>query len=303
MDPPTSELAKEVEQMRWFHAIDFGGYASSGRFPQGQPQNITLFGAMEALLATDLRGHSVLDVGCADGLMSFGAKRLGAEHVVAIDSHDKETFRLARRLTGETVDYRPGIQIKDATSVLGVGQFDVVLCAGVIYHMLNPASAFIEARKLVKLGGVLIMESAIDVGHEGEAAMVLNSEAEVPLKEPFTYWLPTEKAMVGLMKLVGFDVIATRRLISPARTTVVGRAAQVDQIRDRSEMLIRMHERDFVDFELRHSLLPTSATNLEVSIHPVHREIRADEEHPSFPYHSHQGGLGSTQWRSEKGNY
>ena len=303
MDAWTSERAKEVEQMRWFHAIDFGGYASSGRFPQGQPQNITLFGAMEALLATDLRGHSVLDVGCADGLMSFGAKRLGAKQVVAIDTLDKESFRLAQRLTGEEVDYRPGVQIKDATRVLGEAQFDVVLCAGVIYHMLNPSSAFIEARKLLRTGGMLIMESAIDASHGDDPVMLLNSEADNPLKELFTYWLPTQRAMLGLMKLVGFDVIATRRLIAPPRATVVGRAVPVDQVHERSEMLIRMHEKDFIDFELQHSRLSPEYTEVDISLLPFHRDISGAEERPDFPYHAHTGGLGSTRWISPTGNY
>jgi hypothetical protein len=63
---------------------------------------------------------------------------------------------------------------------------------------------------------------------------------------------------------------------------VVGRAVAYDQIRGRSDMLRRMHEADFVDFELQHSRLLTRSTGLDLSMVPFHRDIRAEEERPNF---------------------
>lgn len=83
-----SELRHIAEKSKWFHAIDFGDFATSGRFPPGSPQNITLFGAMDLLGSIDLNGCRVLDIGSADGLASFGMKKLGAREVVSIDSFD-----------------------------------------------------------------------------------------------------------------------------------------------------------------------------------------------------------------------
>jgi hypothetical protein len=64
---------------RWFHAIDLGAFATSRRFPAGEPQNVTLYGATDLIQHIDLRGAAVLDIGTADGLISFGAVALGPE--------------------------------------------------------------------------------------------------------------------------------------------------------------------------------------------------------------------------------
>ena len=69
---------ERVQNMRWFHAIDFGGFGSSGRFPKGTPQNSTLYGTFEMLQAMDLRDATVLDLGTMDGIVAFGVKTLGA---------------------------------------------------------------------------------------------------------------------------------------------------------------------------------------------------------------------------------
>lgn len=297
------EQRERVANSKWFHAIDFGSFASQGRFPPGKPQNITLYPAMDILSMIDFSNKSFIDIGCADGLISFGVKKLGAEKVVAIDSFDQHTFRLARDLTGEDVEYVPGCQIKDAPEHFGYGQFDVALCAGVIYHMLNPTTAFINARKILKQGGILLMESPIAAGDD--AVMHLNSEGAHTMNEILTYWVPTATAMIGMMKLVGFDVIGVRFLSAPRRCTVIGRAAPVDQIANRSEILTKMHQRDFCDFELLHSKLSTAQTSVPLVLEEFEKTIDPMVYKPSFPYHpSHEADhLGTTKWMHERGNY
>ena len=66
--PPHKNLPKEdqmklVENMQWFHAIDFGAFGSSGRHRKGSPQNASLYGTFEFMQALDLRGANILDLG------------------------------------------------------------------------------------------------------------------------------------------------------------------------------------------------------------------------------------------------
>lgn len=203
-------------------------------------------------------------------------------------------------------DYRPNVQIKDAVSELGWKQFDVILCAGVIYHMLNPMSAFIECRKLLKDNGLLIMESPISPKLK-EPALALNTEYDDFLAEPSTYWVPSKSAMTGMMKLMGLDVCATRYLKAPTRYTVLGRAKPLDEVRERNALLQKVHEIDFCDFEFRWKDLAQNSgvSTVSCDILEFHRDIAAEKEDASFPFQPRprEDAVGTTRWASADGNF
>jgi len=293
---------------KWFHAIDFGHVVSSGRFPVGTPQNRTLFGAMELLGAMDLTGSRVLDIGTADGLIAFGAKALGAADVVAVDSVDRLTFRRGMSELGLEIDYRPKTQIKDLLELFEQKSFDVIVCAGVIYHMLNPMSAFIVCRKLVKDHGWVIVESAIRPGEE--PVLTLNSETDRPIKEMNTYWFPTPTAMLGMSRLVALRPHATRLLAQggpPFRGTVLAQAVSPSEIPQRSELLTRIHEVDFCDFEFQLKALVHDQVQSSTAIGDVEplRTIEVFAETVRFPYHpvDTSDSVGSTAWAHTEGNF
>lgn len=289
---------------KWFHAIDFGEFASSGRFKPGDPQNVTLFGTMDLIKHINVRGTDVLDIGAVDGLTSFGVRQLGARRVVATDSFARDTFELARAALDLDVEYYPGVQLADFAARFGHGQFDLIVCAGVIYHMLNPASAFFECRKLIKENGLLIVESAYEPRSD-RAAMFLNSEEQMIL-EPHTYWLPSSQVVLGLMRLALFDVLAVRTLRSPDRITVLGRAVSPAEVSDRTELTSRIHEIDFIDFAyLINRCWPTPATSDIAYTGPRDVQLLDQCEYlPSFPFHPPPGKrtVGSTAWTTPDGN-
>lgn len=298
-----SDFEQQCAETRWFHAIDFGDFSSSGRFPPGTPQNITLFGFMDLIQHVDLKNADVLDIGAADGLASFGMHGMGAKSVTAIDTYELPTFRLAQEILDiKEIDYRPGVQIKDACSELGEQRFDVILCAGVIYHMLNPLDAFIAARKLLKQDGLVVFETPVDASRK-DAALVLNSE-EMPVPEAYTYWVPTVKAVTGMLKLLGFDVLAIRNLKAPSRVTVLARKVSPDQVRNRTSLLERLHEVDFCDFEFQFKTEAQGEKSEVVYTGPEDEKIIDPAQFAtSFPYHSHNAiGLGKTKWSTETGN-
>jgi len=300
----STKLEEEFAQRRWFHSIDFGEFASSGRFRPGEPQNITLFGFMDLIKDIDLRGHTVLDIGSVDGLSSFGMKALGASEVHATDSVEQPTFLRTREVLDLDVNYHPGTQIKDVAQLFNPGTFDLILCAGVIYHMLNPASAFFECRKIIKDGGLLVMETPYFKGEE-RAAIFVNSETEM-VYETSTYSVPTKAAVIGLMKLAGFDVLGVRTISSPDRVTVLGRALSPERIRERSNLLERIHEIDFCDFEfrLKDHLPPPAQSSIIFFGEEGEKVIDYKTYAPSFPYHPSRAKrtAGSTMWASPKGN-
>ena len=306
---------KQIEEMcsdsKWFHSINFGDFQSAGRFKPSLPQNITLYGTFDILNKMNLKGKKCMDVGSADGITSFGMKALGAEKVTAIDSFDIKTFRLARHLLQEDIEYFPRTQIKDLDTDKSPvkDKYDVIVCAGVIYHMLNPLSAFIKLRKTLKNNGILIMESPYYKDSD-DAIMVLNSESPNYLKELYTYWVPTRSAIEGMMKLVGFDIIGVRVLKNPSRITFIGQVKEdLNEIRNRPSQLVRMHEVDYCDFEFRFQDLdknvPTSDITADIKEHEV--LIDSDNFPIKFPYHpelsEYTNPKGRTRWLSQTKNW
>jgi len=294
-----------LAQQKWFHSIDFGDIASQGRFQPGHPQNITLYGFMDLIQHINLAGASVLDVGAVDGLASFGMKAKGAVRVSATDSVDKTTFRRAREFLNLDIHYHPRTQLRDFPKIFPKGSFDLILCAGVIYHMLNPVSAFLECRKVIKEEGFLIMETPYFKSEE-RACIFLNSETEM-VNEVYTYSVPTQSAVEGLMRLAGFNVVAVRKLNGPDRITVLGQAKPLDAISERTPLLKRIHELDTCDFDFRYvDNLPAPATSsLKYSGSCDELMIDYRSYVPNFPYHPPltKKTAGQTIWLSATGNH
>jgi 2-polyprenyl-3-methyl-5-hydroxy-6-metoxy-1,4-benzoquinol methylase len=303
---------EQVANSKWFHSIDFGGYASSGRFKPGSPQNITLFGVFEYLRAIPLAGAAVLDIGTYDGIVAFGSRALGAGPVIAVDSNSNPSFLLARQLLGYgegDVEYMPGVQIKDLSQQFGPAQFDVVVCAGVIYHMLFPQQAFTETRKVLREGGYLLMEAPFADGDQ-QAVLYFNGMTE-HVNEPSTYFVPTRPALVGMANLTGFKLVATRILQAPKRVTLLLQAASRRELIDDPQtppFVVQMLKRDLCDHEFRFKDLESSRRSRSVVAGdpalPLFREIVATEEVVSFPYHPARSvpTYGATRFETEVGN-
>ncbi len=124
--------------------LDRTGLYHSIRLPDGQ----VLEGAMPLAyqedrwrwfqLPGDLSGLKALDVGPWDGYFTFELERRGAE-VTAIDYADLDTFRKLHRLFQSRAKYLI-IDVYDVSLHL-LGEFDIVLLLGVLYHLKHPLLA------------------------------------------------------------------------------------------------------------------------------------------------------------------
>jgi tRNA (mo5U34)-methyltransferase len=110
-------------------------------------------------IPADLSGKRVLDIGAWDGYFSFEFERRGAS-VLAIDTYawDQgalDCFLLAREHFNSKVEYRR-MDVHEL-SPAAVGRFDLVFCAGVLYHMRNPLIGLERIRSVT--AGRLILET------------------------------------------------------------------------------------------------------------------------------------------------
>ena len=108
-------------------------------------------------IPNDLKGLRVLDIGTWDGFFSFEFERRGAE-VLSIDVWTDDmlkTFLFAREKLNSKVDYKR-IDVYDLNPDV-IGKFDIVFCAGALYHFRYPLKALECIYNVTK--GFLILET------------------------------------------------------------------------------------------------------------------------------------------------
>lgn len=134
------EIRERVRQLGdWFHNLNLNGVQTApnhflGDYPEVKWRNFA------NAIPADLRGKTVLDIGCNAGFYSIEMKRRGAERVLGVDFD--ETYlaqaRFAAEVSGADIEFR-------RLSVYDLGKlgekFDVVLFLGVFYHLRHPLLA------------------------------------------------------------------------------------------------------------------------------------------------------------------
>ncbi|MGH8564007.1 MAG: hypothetical protein ACREXW_07900 [Gammaproteobacteria bacterium] len=256
--------------------------------------------------------------------------------MIAADTYRLKSFDLARAAVCANVDYRPGLQVKDLLRTFQPASFDFIACAGIIYHMLDPLSALLVGRQLVKERGYFLVETAYAPGMlcfgsalrrwtgsgriaakitrllaelvpgNTTAAMVFNPVEELDA-EKHTYWLPTRTALEGMMRMSSFEVVATRTIHRLPRITVLGRAVKPSEVSQRSALLQKMHKVDFCDQEFRFKRLfadDRARSSITMQSVPVYEDIDPKRWSGSYPYHPRTliNPKGRSRWSTADGN-
>ena len=213
------DLAARAEAIRWYHSIDLGG----GIVTKGVDDSPVRLARLD--LPQSLAGLTVLDIGAWDGFFSFEAERRGASRVVAADYFSwhgdgwgsKAGFELARAALGSKVE-DIDIDVTDL-SPERVGQFDVVLFLGVLYHLRHPLLAVERIASVTRT--LLILETVVDMVGIRRPAMAFYPGRELN-NDPTNWWAPNVPALHGMLRSVGFTDVRT---ITPERS-VLYRAAR-----------------------------------------------------------------------------
>ncbi|MCB1488147.1 MAG: DUF1698 domain-containing protein [Bauldia sp.] len=281
----TPEQVQRAESADWFHAIDLGSHATAGRFPDGTiPQNVTLFGVMDLLPAIDVSNADCLDIGTADGLSAFHMAMRGGR-VTATDRYDSvpTKFELAREVLGLDVDYRTGILFDNILDDLPAHAFDVIVSAGVMYHMFHPFDAVLKARKLARPYGFFLIETAF-LPTVGQPFIEFNP-ASGRNKEVTTYWMPSKSALLGMLRFAGFDILAVRTMIRPNRITVLARSVPLGEVSGLTPREIEM-QRQTTDAGFTATFPDTRASSVSISDFGEYDvEIDWNTYKPHFPPH------------------
>lgn len=235
------EILKGVAALApWFHCIDLGdGIQTKTSSVTGESADHPC-GTWEKIsrcLPEDLSGKSVIDVGCNAGFYAIAAKRRGASRVLGVDAQRQliNQALFVRRVLGLDIEYRR-MSVYDL-SRRSVGQFDVTLALGLIYHCKH---LMLALEKLFEItNDILIIETAMLPEERTPESFVDNVagpsvtlhplvfvENSADTKEPvFNWFLPGTGSLEALLRTVGFSEI-TFFDQQPGRAVVVCRKGE-----------------------------------------------------------------------------
>ncbi len=216
-----AEIAARVEALGpWFHNLDLGGVRTAPDHFLGDYPTLK-WRRFEAAIPGDLRGKTVLDVGCNAGFYSIEMKRRGADRVVGIDTDDGylAQARLAAEVTGADVELlRMSVYEVEALRE----RFDLVLFMGVLYHLRHPLLA-LDLLHAHAARDTLVFQSMLR-GSDDIAPVA----ADYPFSEervfddpgfprmsfverryagdPTNWWIPNRACAEAMLRSAGFDI-------------------------------------------------------------------------------------------------
>jgi tRNA (mo5U34)-methyltransferase len=219
---PGRLLARIRELDPWFHDIDLGAVLKTKLGPcADEPDDHPrpTWALLKAYLPADLSGQSVLDAGCNAGFYSFETKKLGAKSVLGIDAQRREIAqaRLAAEVLELDVTFRRS-SVYDL-SIAELGQFDLVLALGLLYHCRHPLLALERLFEVTR--GTLIVESAVapeewtggartrSIGgllRRLVPAFYIENDSN-SAEAVYNWFLPTPTCLAALLSSVGFGGI------------------------------------------------------------------------------------------------
>ena len=225
-------------QQKWFHALALPGGVTGGRFAASRPQNYTLFGTLRFLEQIELAGLTCCDIGTMDGLAAFSMKQAGAAQVVATDIAPRETFAQARQTLALDIDYRTPLAVADLPNAFPTGHFDLIVCAGVLYHVADPVAVLIDLRNALREGGLLILETQYLCAEARPVLSFSPADNRRGSEHANTFFRPSFRALCGMMQASGFQILAS--VGAGARITVLARAEKPSRIDAATPVLRRV---------------------------------------------------------------
>ena len=219
----TEQIRERVEALGpWFHNIDLKGVRTAPTHFLGDYPAIKWRRFADAI-PKDLRGRSVLDIGCNGGFYSIEMKRRGAGRVLGIDSDIDYVAqaRFAAEVSELDIEFRQ----LSVYEVEQIGEkFDIVLFMGVLYHLRHPLLALDLIHEHVA-GDLMVFQSmqrgSRDIDPiEADYDFWETEHFDRPgypkmhfiehryAKDPTNWWVPNRACVEAMLRSSGFTITA-----------------------------------------------------------------------------------------------
>lgn len=187
----------------FFHSFNL----PEGETIVGQKPEVVLRSEANTIFGFGVEGKTVIDVGAWDGYQSFQAEQRGASRVLATDHFcwggegwgNKDGFNYVKRKLNSKIEELE-IDVPDITQDK-VGEFDVVLFLGVLYHVKEPLTCLERMAAITK--EVLIVETETDFNFLPWPMMRYLQHQELN-SDPSNFWLPNIRCIEAILTEHGF---------------------------------------------------------------------------------------------------
>ena len=214
--PPPSLKERVAAFPQWHYAIDLGGGV---RTPVYRSQNANrhtqrsryFFDALVRLCGGSLADRRVLDLGCNAGFWSLKALEAGADFVVGVDG--RQMYIDQAELVMEANGIEPSRFRFEQANLFAWepgGQFDIVLCLGLLYHVARPVELLERCARWGR--DILVLDTNLS-WVAGSAVQIVKESPSNP-RSSVEYELvmrPTRQAVIDLTRVVGFQSVAVLR--------------------------------------------------------------------------------------------
>jgi SAM-dependent methyltransferase len=149
-------------------------------------------------LPKDLTGKTFLDVGCWEGANCAEAVRRGAKQVVGVD------LCMSEELRSNVSEFGFEFVQMDILSEkwLELDTFDVVLCAGVLYHVENVISLLFRLRRVTN--ELLVLETEVRELLGREEPILIFRPSGKETRNPSNWWFPNRRGLFEMLATCGF---------------------------------------------------------------------------------------------------
>lgn len=208
-----SEVAAAAKKFFWHYPFKFGGLLVDADDPRFRgltgrhyQRYLHVFPPLLSLTGGSLEGKTVLEIGCNAGFWSIQARRAGARYVRGVDRSPKnvEQARFIADVIGmDGVEY--GEMHACDVSRAALGEYDVTLFLGLLYHIAKPIEALERLYDVTRTWAVV--DTTVARADVPDGVPVLKLEEDVVHEQNFSDGLalvPSKSAVPLMLKHVGF---------------------------------------------------------------------------------------------------
>ena len=208
------ELQRRIDAIDWYHEFDFGdGLCARAKTPDAESHRRLWQFIRTNLDAIDFTGKTVLDIGCWDGYWSFYAEKRGATRVLATDDSKQNWasnsgLMLAKELLGSSVETNTNLSVYDIAELKT--KFDIVLCLGVYYHLIDPFYAFAQIRHCCHDSTIVVFEGDVTMDpYSGAATFNFHDSSQARFR-------PSPTTLSGMVEAAYFGISSRTYLVPPS---------------------------------------------------------------------------------------
>jgi tRNA (mo5U34)-methyltransferase len=162
---------------------------------------------------SDLRGRTILDVGCGSGYHMWRMIGAGAKFAVGIDPTQLflHQFEAVRKLLGD--DRRAHLLPLGIEQLPALNAFDTVFSMGVLYHRRSPLEHLWQLKDQLVQDGELVLETLVIDGDENTVLVPGDRYAQMRN----VYFIPSAAALKNWLEKCGFVDV---RIVDVCTTTI-----------------------------------------------------------------------------------